>query len=87
MLSPGSGNKKYSVIYNGRKIQFGDKRYSDYTQHHDSLRKEAYIKRHSANENWDDPNTAGFWARWVLWNKKTIAESLSDIKKKFGIVV
>jgi hypothetical protein len=35
-------------------------------------------------ENWNDPYTAGFWSRWVLWNKPTITESIKDIQKRFS---
>ena len=28
-------------------------------------------------------DTAGFWARWLLWNKPTIEVSYNDIKKRF----
>lgn len=49
--------------------------------------KENYIKRHSVNENWEDPFTSGFWARWLLWNKNTIPASSKDISKRFNIKV
>jgi hypothetical protein len=28
-------------------------------------------------------DTAGFWSRWLLWNKPTIKESYDDIKRRF----
>ena len=39
------------------------------------------------NEKWDDPTTSGFYARWVLWHKKTIEESIADINKRFNLDV
>lgn len=80
--------KKYRVIFeNGDKIDFGAKGYSDYTIHKDTKRKERYIARHSKNENWTKSGikTAGFWSRWLLWNKKTLKSSANYIKDKFGI--
>jgi len=68
-------------------VHFGDNRYEDYTQHEDELRKSRYISRHIKNENWRDPNTAGFWSRWLLWNKPTLEQSAKDIEKHFGIKV
>lgn len=49
--------------------------------------KNAYIARHRANEKWgyDGLLTAGFWSRWLLWNKPTLNSSLMDIKSKFKI--
>jgi hypothetical protein len=39
------------------------------------------------NENWSKSgiDTAGFWSRWLLWNKPTIKESYTDIKRRFDI--
>ena len=75
-------DKKYYIITSsGKKVYFGATGYQDYTMHHDDARKQSYIRRHSANENWNNPDTAGFWSRWLLWNKKTIDESYKDIRK------
>ena len=78
--------KKYYIITNsGRKIYFGAAGMSDFTKHKDEARKERYINRHKYNENWGKSgiDTAGFWSRWLLWNKKTIKESYDDIKRRF----
>jgi hypothetical protein len=78
-------DKKYDVIIDDKKIiRFGSKGMSDYTLHGDTERKTRYILRHQKRENWNDPYTAGFWSRWVLWNKPTISESIKDIQKRFS---
>ena len=81
--------KKYYVraLDDNKSIHFGDSRYQDYTQHKDDARKLRYLIRHQKNENWNDPNSAGFWSRWLLWNKKTIQSSIKDIENRFGIKV
>lgn len=65
-----------------RTIHFGSAGMSDYTHHHDAARKERYIARHQAREDWTDPTTAGYWSRWALWNKDTLTGSLQDIARK-----
>ena len=75
-------NKKFMVIHENKKIYFGDSKYQDYTQHNDDKRKSMYILRHKKNEDWNDKNTSGFWARWILWEKKTIDEAIKDLRKK-----
>ena len=49
--------------------------------------KKRYINRHKNNEDWTKSgiDTAGFWSRWLLWNKKTIQDSYKDIKNNFKI--
>jgi hypothetical protein len=60
-----------------KKIYFGDSRYQHYTQGHlDEKRKQAYIKRHKRNEDWFNPNTAGFWSLWLY---PTYDEALKNI--------
>ena len=42
-----------------------------------------YLDRHRKNENWADYNTAGFYAKNLLWNKKTLSESVKDTNTRF----
>ena len=77
-------DKKYDAFIDGRKIvSFGAKGYEDFTTHKNEERKERYLKRHRTNEDWNDPLTAGFYARWLLWNKETLQESLKDMNDRF----
>ena len=81
-------NKKYFIITKeNKKVYFGTSGYSDFTIHKDEARKQRYINRHKNNEDWTKSgiDTAGFWSRWLLWNKPTIKNSYLDIKEKFNI--
>lgn len=78
-------DKKFKVMIDGKVIHFGDKRYQDFTQHKDMNRKRLYLIRHQKREHWNNPFTAGFWSRWLLWNKSSLILSKEDITKKFDI--
>lgn len=81
-------NKKWRVtLPNGSHVNFGASGYQDYTMHHDPKRKELYKIRHKARENWtmEGINKAGFWSRWLLWEKPTMAGAKKFMKTKFGI--
>jgi len=82
-------NKKWYVReLNGNKsIHFGDSRYDDYTIHGDDNRKYRYLVRHKKKEDWSNPDKPGFWSRWMLWNRRSIKQSIRDIENKFGIKV
>jgi hypothetical protein len=86
-LTKGSGTHKWKVKIDGHTIQFGAKGYTDYTLSQDNEKKKNYISRHKDREDWTKNGiyTAGFWSRWLLWNKPTIASSLKDIKKRFDL--
>ena len=50
-------------------IPFGAKGMSDYTIHHDKERRQRYITRHKAREDWTKSGrlTAGFYSKHLLW--------------------
>lgn len=85
------GIHKYAATIeqdNGRlkTVKFGAAGMSDYTKHRDPERKARYLKRHSGmGEDWSNPLTAGFWSRWLLWNRPTIHESLADLRSRFDL--
>lgn len=88
-------NKKYMVkdANNNKIIHFGAKGYKDYIYYskHNSdiaeIKKQNYIKRHSKNENWKDLYSAGFWSRFILWNKENIYDSIKYIENNFKIKI
>lgn len=73
-----SPNKKYDAI-------FYDKD-TDYTLSGDEKKRAAYIKRHSKNEDFNNPMTAGSLSRWILWGDSTnIKTNISAFKKRFNL--
>jgi L-rhamnose mutarotase len=79
-------NKKYNALFSdGKVIHFGQKNAENYTIHKNDTRKELYLLRHKKNENWNNPQSADALSRWILWNKKTLRESIADFKKKFDL--
>lgn len=77
---------KFKVEVNGKTVKFGAYGYSDYTIHKNKERKKRYILRHKGmGEDWNDMGTAGFWARWLLWNKPSLEDSIKNIEKKFNV--
>ena len=81
----GRKGKKYEALVGGKTVAFGATGYEDFTTHKDPKRKEAYIARHRKTEDWtrSGVGTAGFYARWVLWNRPTVAASVQDLNARF----
>ena len=80
--------KKWNITtLRGKSIHIGARGYQDYTEHKDKERKLRYLKRHFKRENWgpSGKETAGFWSRWLLWNKPSMSESIDNIEKRFGV--
>lgn len=83
-----SGKKMMAVFRNTRTgrtktTHFGAAGMSDYTKHKDPERKQRYINRHKARENWNDPTTPGALSLYILWNKPTLKASIADYKRRF----
>ena len=82
-------DKKYYVITKaGKKVYFGAAGMNDFITYCKSLtpdeankKRQAYITRHKKNEDWENPDSAGYWSRYLLWSYKTIKESYENIKK------
>jgi hypothetical protein len=80
--------KKYMVYVNGKTVHFGAAGMSDYTKHKDPDRKRRYDARHSrGGETWTKSGltTAGFWSKWLLWNKPSFQASKQDMARRFGL--
>ena len=70
---------------NHKEVDFGQKGGSTFIDHKDEEKKKNYLARHRVNENWNDPLTPGALARWLLWNLKTLRDSVDDFKKRFKL--
>jgi hypothetical protein len=93
----GKGQSPLNPVVGGRNppkqftIHFGANGMMDYTKYYKQdkevakIKRESYLARHKANENWNDPTTAGSLSRWILWNLPTLDASVKDFKKKFNI--
>ena len=84
--------KKYTVKFINQAtnkintIHFGAYSYDDYTITNNDERKRLYKLRH-ANDNINDLSYAGAWSWWLLWNNKTLEESIHDMEKRFKITI
>jgi hypothetical protein len=80
-------DKRYVATFdNDVKTHFGLKNGQTYIDHLDKAKRDAYLKRHQKNEDWNDPYTAGALSRWILWGDSTnINKNISDFKKRFNV--
>jgi hypothetical protein len=48
-----------------------------------------YENRHKKRENWKKSGikTAGFWSKWILWNKPSLNRSIKDTEERFNIKI
>jgi hypothetical protein len=91
--------KKYTAVFRKegtnqtKTIHFGAAGYMDYPswytergKEYADMRKEAYLKRHAGmGEDYTNPVSAGALAKFILWNKPTLAESIKDFRNRFDV--
>jgi hypothetical protein len=86
-------DKKYYALFENegrqKKVYFGAAGMKDYTSFSPIERNERrrrYLARHKANENWNDPTSAGALSRWLLWGPSTsLRENITAFKKRFNV--
>ena len=65
--------KRYYVIYNGKKINFGSRTGETYLEHKDDKKRDAWYARHSKIKNKsgeyviNDKTSSSFWSAKILW--------------------
>lgn len=81
-------NKKVKTTHFGYAItgDNGIKKYgSTYIDHKNDTLKDAYIARHKVNEDFNDFMSAGSLSRYILWEKKSLRDAISDYKRRFRL--
>ncbi len=87
-------NKRYTAIFydNDKKVKTTHFGYKDkdgfgstYIDHKNDDIKDAYIARHRVNEDFNNYMSAGSLSRYILWNKKSLRESITDYKNRFNL--
>ena len=81
-----------------KKVSFGASGYRDYTEVNNkdskfylpkildrNVVKDSYRRRHIKDLKTNDPTRPGYLSYYLLWNKKTLASSIKDYKKKFSL--
>ena len=81
-----------------KKVSFGAKNYRDNTLINNknskfylpkildrNVVKASYRRRHIKDLKTNDPTRPGYLSYYLLWNKKTLASSIKDYKKRFKL--
>tara|TARA_R110002153_G_scaffold73462_3_gene191709 strand:- start:1626 stop:1913 length:288 start_codon:yes stop_codon:yes gene_type:complete len=83
-------NKRYSAHFKKddgkiKVVSFGSPDHDNFIIHKNEKRKKAYLARHKNDLRTNDPTRAGYLSYYLLWNKKSLKESIKDYKQKFNL--
>jgi hypothetical protein len=76
-----NGKKRFKATFSDDSITyFGqtNPKYGTFLDHHDTIRKENYRKRHEKDLRTKNPKRPGYLSFFLLWNKKTLNQSIKD---------
>jgi len=87
-------DKRYRVVMSKDGSQhshdFGKPGATTYKDGASEDKRKNYLKRHSQmGEDWTQSgiHSAGFWSRWLLWEKRTLRAAAKHIQDKFNLKV
>jgi hypothetical protein len=73
-------------------IDFGATGYYDYINYNlefgpsvANIHRERYLARHAPREDWTNVYSAGFWSRYLLWEKRSLKSAIKNIEKMIGV--
>jgi hypothetical protein len=72
-------------------VHFGARSYGDFTKYWKRdpalarAKRQAYIRRHGAQEKWTDPTTPATLSRYILWEKPTTQAGVAAFKRRFRV--
>ena len=80
------GKHKWTAIFEEptRTVHFGATGYKDYTIGATEEQKTLYLARH-AKDLKGDPTSAGYLSYYILWNKRSLKQSIKDYVKRFKL--
>jgi len=79
-------HKWVGIFDDTKRVPFGAYGMSDYTIHKNKLRRDRYLQRHRAREDWTNPMTAGALSKHILWGESTDLETnVRLFKKRFHL--
>jgi len=82
------GKHKYMAVFEDpdKTTHFGAFGYSDFLHHKSEARRQLYLGRHRAREDWTDPTKAGTLSAYLLWGPTTsLRQNLANYRKHFQI--
>ena len=79
--------KKYDAIIDNKKQIHLDKPGHQILQSIKIVKERIDIQRHKKTEQWNNPITAGFFSRWITWEKPTLKEAVSNVNNKFKNII
>lgn len=81
--------KRFEIIMPefGHSHHFGSDVGKTYIDGRTDKEKAAWIARHKNDKGWNDKHSGIYHSRFLLWNKRTLKESIKNYEKKHNVKI
>ena len=81
--------KRYVIIMpdENHKHHFGSETGKTYADGRTDKEKKAWFSRHQKDKNFNNIHSGIYWSKNLLWNKKSLKESIKSLEKKLNIKI
>jgi len=83
-----SANKEYKIDMGDHSHTFGGKGAKTYVSSRTDKEKQAWIKRHQKDKNWDKFHSGIFMSRSLLWGPhKSLSKNIKEYESKYNVKI
>ena len=80
--------KRFVIIMDNMQHHFGSDIGKTFVDGRTEKEKDAWIKRHKVNKNWNNKHSSIYYSRLLLWGKyKDLKKNIKDLEKKDNIKI
>ena len=80
--------KRFVIIMDNMKHHFGSDIGKTFIDGRTEKEKQAWLKRHQVNKNWNNKHSSIFFSRHLLWGKhKNLKKNIKDLEKLLNVKI
>lgn len=79
--------KRFVIIMDNMKHHFGSDVGKTFVDNRTEKEKDAWLKRHQVNKNWNNKHSSIYYSRHLLWNTPDLKKNIKLLEKKDNIKI
>ena len=79
--------KRFVIIMDNMKHHFGSDVGKTFIDNRTEKEKQAWMKRHQVNKNWNNKHSSIFFSRHLLWNTKNLKKNIKLLEKLLNVKI
>ena len=80
-------NKRFVIIMDKMNHDFGSSVGKTFVDNRTEKEKQAWIKRHQVNKNWNNKHSGIYYSRYLLWNTPDLKKNIKLLEKKDNVKI